>query len=221
MLYEFINSNRDELIRRCRDNLVKRDNASEMRATLDNGVPLFLQQLSDILRTETKTTLRRVAGGGVDAGATVVGSAARRNGEEMLRAGYSIDQAVHSYGDVCQAITQMVIEKNAEISADEFRTLNRCLDDAIADAVKPYGDAPQSELNDRAVIVDASLDHFVKQQWRLLKTVIQAYAAIRAGTIGPNGATGNLLLRSLEEMRVLAERASPAIRQTSAKTTLS
>jgi len=221
MLYEFINSNRDELIRRCRDNLVKRDNASEMRTTLDNGVPLFLRQLSDILRAETKTTLRRVAGGGANAGATVVGSAARRNGEEMLRAGYSVDQVVHSYGDVCQTITQMVIEMNLEISSDEFRTLNRCLDDAIADAVKPYGGAPQSEPNDRAVIVDASLDHFVKQQWPLLETVIQAYAAIRTGNIGPNGATGTLLLHSLEEMRVLAERASPAIRQTSAKTTLS
>lgn len=221
MLYEFLNSNRDELIRRCHANLVKRDHASEMRAPLDNGVPLFLRQLSDILLAETKTTQRRVAGGAADAGATAVGSAARQNGAEMLRAGYSVEQVVHSYGDVCQTITEMVIERNSELSSDEFRTLNRCLDDAIADAVKAYGDAPQSELNDRAVIVDASLDHFVKQQWRLLETVIQAYAAIRTGTIGPNGATGNLLHHSLEEMRVLAERALPAIRQASAKTTLS
>lgn len=220
MLYEFLNSNRDELIRRCRDKVAKRDNAPEIRATLENGVPLFLRQLSAILFTETKTTDRPVAGEAPNVGATVVGGAAKLNGAEMLRAGYSVDQVVHGYGDVCQSITEMAIEQNVGISADEFRTLNRCLDDAIADAVTAYGSVHQGEVNDQAEILHDSLDLFMKEQWRLLETAIQSYAAIKTGNIGMNGATGTLLIHSLEELRALAERSVPAIRLASAKTTL-
>lgn len=221
MLYEFLNSNHDELIRRCRDKVAKRVNVPEMRTTLENGVPLFLGQLSDILFTETGTTHRPVAGEGADAGASVVGGAARLNGAEMLRAGYSVDQVVHGYGDVCQSITEMAIEQDMGISADEFRTLNRCLDDAIADAVTAYGRAHKSKLDEQAVVLHDSLDQFMKDQWRLLETAIQACAAIKTGNIGMNGATGTLLIHSLEGLRVLAVRAVPAIRLASAKTTLS
>lgn len=220
MLYEFLNSNRDELIKRCRGKAVKRGHAPEISEKLENGVPLFLQQLSDVLCAETMTTARAVAGDGAAAGPTVVGGAARLNGAEMLRAGYSVDQVVHGYGDVCQSITEMAIEQNQDISTDEFRTLNRCLDDAIADAVTSYGSAHQSELNAQAEILHDSLDQFTKEQWRLLETAIQSFVAIKTGNIGMNGATGTLLIHSLEELRVLAERAVPAIRLASAKTTL-
>jgi hypothetical protein len=221
MLYEFLNSNRDELIRRCRDKVAKRVNAPGMQETLENGVPLFLRQLSDILFAETMTTARPVAGAGSEQDSSDVGGAARLNGAEMLRAGYSVDQVVHGYGDVCQSITEMAIERKKGISADEFHTLNRCLDDAIADAVKAYGSAHQSELNERAEVLHDSLDQFMKGQWQLLDTAIQSYAAIKTGNLGMNGATGALLIHSLEEMRALAERAVPAIRLASAKTTLS
>ena len=222
MLYEFLNSNRDELIKRCRDKVVHRVNAPEIRATLESGVPLFLQQLSDVLYAETMTTKRAAAGhDGALKEPTSIGRAASLNGADMMRAGYSIDQVVHGYGDVCQSITEMAIEQNVGISADEFRTLNRCLDDAIADAVTAYGSAHQSELNDQAEILHDSLDQFSKEQWRLLETAIQSFAAIKTGNIGVNGATGTLLIHSLEGLRALAERAVPAIRLASAKTTLS
>jgi hypothetical protein len=221
MLYEFLKSNRDELIQRCRDKVAKRGNTPEIRATLENGVPIFLRQLAEILSAETGTKHRPVAGEGLDAGAMVVGGAARLNGADMLHAGYSVDQVVHGYGDVCQSITEMAIEQKVEIATDEFRTLNRCLDDAIADAVMAFGSAHQNKINEQAEVLHDSLDLFVKEQWRLLETAIQAYNAIKTGNIGLNGATGALLIHSLEELRALAERAVPAIRLASAKTTLS
>ncbi len=220
MLYEFLNSNRDELIKRCRDKVAKRGNTPEVQATLENGVPLFLQQLSEILSAETRTTERAVAGDGAAPGPTIIGRAASLNGAEMLHAGYSVDQVVHGYGDVCQSITEMAIEQHVGISADEFHTLNRCLDDAIADAVTAYGGARQRELSEQAEILHDNLDQFTKEQWRLLDTAIQSYAAIKTGNIGMNGATGTLLIHSLEELRALVERSVPAIRLASAKTTL-
>ncbi len=45
---------------------------------------------------------------------------------------------VRDYGDVCQVITELAIEQEANISGDEFRTLNLCLDDVIANAATEY-----------------------------------------------------------------------------------
>ena len=47
-------------------------------------------------------------------------------------------QVVHDYGGVCQAVTELADEMHAPITADEFRIFNRCLDDAIAEAVTEY-----------------------------------------------------------------------------------
>ena len=45
---------------------------------------------------------------------------------------------MHDYGDVCQAITELAVELNAPIGTDDFRVLNKCLDEAIASAVTQY-----------------------------------------------------------------------------------
>jgi hypothetical protein len=55
-----------------------------------------------------------------------------------LLQGFTVGQVVHGYGDVCQAVTDLAVEMGAPISTDDFRTLNRCLDDAIAGAVTEY-----------------------------------------------------------------------------------
>ena len=61
------------------------------------------------------------------------------HGRDLLRQGFTVSQVVHDYGDVCQSITDLAMEMNAPISTDDFRTLNRCLDDAIAGAVTEFG----------------------------------------------------------------------------------
>jgi hypothetical protein len=54
---------------------------------------------------------------------------------DRLRLEFTVDQLVHDYGDVCQAITELVGDLNTPISTDDCRTLNKCLDYAIARAV--------------------------------------------------------------------------------------
>lgn len=56
----------------------------------------------------------------------------------MSRTGFTIAQVVHDYGDLCQTITELALEQNAPISTQGFKTLNKCLDDAIASAVTEY-----------------------------------------------------------------------------------
>lgn len=220
MLYEFLTSNRGELIARCREKVAARFQPTELPAAIDHGVPLFLQQLADILHVEQLTPERSEAGTEAAPSRTPIGRAAALHGADLLRRGFTVDQVVHAYGDVCQSITDMAVEQKKAFSSDEFRTLNRCLDDAIADAVTSYGSARQIGLNQQAELLHESLNSFSDQQRQLISTAIQAYNAIKTGNIGLTGATGALLIHALESLQALAERTVPEIRLSSALTTL-
>ena len=223
MLHEFLNTNRQELIKRCRDKTADRFEPSQTPAAIDHGVPLFLQQLGSILRLE-QTTDKRVEADQKSAENLAeraeIGRAAALHGTELLRLGFSVDQVVHGYGDVCQAVTGLAVEQNAPISTDEFRTLNRCLDNAIADAVTAFGSGNEVSINAQAETLSERLNAFAAEQRRLVEIAIHSYSAIKTGNIGLTGATGALLIHTLEELRSLAERILPEIRVATATTPL-
>ena len=129
-LHEFITSNRAELITRTRAKVVQRPWPSVSPGELENGIPLFLTQLAETLRLENTAA---------PYSATAIGTSATQHGGDLLAMGFSVSQVVHDYGDVCQAITELSVEREATISSEEFHTLNRCLDTAIAEAVTEYG----------------------------------------------------------------------------------
>jgi hypothetical protein len=211
MLHEFLIANRNELIKRCREKVVERFDSAMIPAGLDNGVPLFLQQLVDTLRSEQLTLKRNVADPAPTPSATEIGRTATAHGAEMLRMGFTVDQVVREYGDVCQSVTDMAVEEGTPISADEFRTLNRCLDDAIADAVTSFALTRQVAINDRAQDLRTRLDAFAAECMRLVDVANHAYSAIKTGKVGVFGATGSLLVHTLTELRYLAVRELPEI----------
>ena len=141
MLHEFLTANRAELIRRCKSKVSKRDSPPVTIPELEHGVPLFLEQLVCALRCEEETLgLDRDRAFGPSSKTPAAVESSRTSavhGKELLVRGYSVDQVVHGYGDV-QAITELAQEKNAPVTV-EFRTLNRLLDNAIADSVASYG----------------------------------------------------------------------------------
>jgi len=210
MLHEFLTSNRTKLITRCRNKVAKRFASSETPAPLDHGVPLFLQQLVETLRLEETPPSPTVAPESTPS-STEIGRVAGLHGAELLRLGYSVDQVVHDYGDVCQAVTELAGEQDIPIAAVEFRILNRCLDNAIADAVTSFGHARQVLINDQAVTLEHRLGIFSDEQKRLVDIAIHSYSAIKTGTVGVTGATGTLLIHALEELRSLTDRTLPEI----------
>ena len=135
------------------------------------------------------------------------------HGAELLRLGYSIDQVVHDYGDVCQSVTELAGEHDERISTGEFRTLNRCLDNAIADAVTSFGRARQVLLDDQAETLEQRLHYFALDHRRLVDIALQSYAVIKSGQVGATGSTGTLLFHTLEELRSLTDRTLPEIRR--------
>lgn len=122
-------------------------------------------------------------------------------------------EVVHGYGDVCQVITELAIETNAAVTVREFRTFNRLLDNAIADAVSSYvrhRGASASDQGDHDL--HQQLGSLAEEQRKLLDTALAALDAVRFGNVGLMGATGLLLEDSLKKLRVLVDRSLPEVR---------
>jgi signal transduction histidine kinase len=196
MLHEFLTEQRTEIITRCRAKVAGRRSPRQTEAEHDRGVPLFLDQLVDTLRLELLSSPE-------------IGRSATLHGNELLRRGFSVDQVVHDYGDVCQAVTELAVEMNAPITNDEFRTLNRCLDDAIADAVTEYGRQHNKFVADDHTERLGMLSHELRN---LINSASLAFEALASGSVGINGSTGAVLGRSLSGLRVLVDRSLTEVR---------
>src|SRR6202049_4413516 len=208
MLHEFLTTNRTELIERCRVKVSKRS-ASQAIEAQQYGIPRFLDQLIETLHAEPARS-RKISGapdGSDTAALSEMGVSAARHGRELSRQGYTVEQVVRDYGDLCQAITDAAFEGGARIEVDEFRTLNRCLDNAIAESVTEW--AYQNNLSNAGKLIrtsNAGLDHFTYELRKLIHTATLAVVAIKAGKVGIAGATGAVLDRSLIELNRLVDR---------------
>ena len=139
MLHEFLTTNRIALIERCRVKVSKRS-ASQAIEAQQYGIARFLDQLIETLHAQPARS-RKISGapdGGDKAALSEMGVSAARHGRELSRQGYTVEQVVRDYGDLCQAITDAAFQCGARIEVDEFRTLNRCLDNAIAESVTEW-----------------------------------------------------------------------------------
>ena len=209
MLLELLTSNRTELLKRCRQKVALRFAPEAVPTVVEHGIPLFVDQLARILGKEQLTSARPVATADP---CSDIGKSAAIHGVELLRLGFSVDQVVHHYGDVCQGVTELAIEQHASISADQFRTLNRCLDEAIADAVAAFGHDREAAFMDQARLLHQEVGFFADRQRHLVALAIDTFAAIKTGRIGVAGATGTALLELLHELRDGIDCALPELR---------
>jgi len=220
MMHSFLQNNRDELIARCKDKVAQRPRRAATALQLANGVPLFLDQLTRTLRAEETDQSEesiRISGpsGGDSLVLSEIGASASAHGSELMKLGFSIDQVVHDYGDLCQAITDLAFERDAPFSIDEFRTLNRCLDNAIADAVTEF-----SRQSDKANATRHRRDAkektgaLVHELRNALSTAMLAFAALERGGMPLGGATGAVLKRGLASLNALIHGAMRDVQMT-------
>jgi signal transduction histidine kinase len=219
MLHEFLDANRTELIERCRMKVSRRPAPRPTPGEMDHGIPLFLGQLIETLRLEQDAgaweTFRPGGMPGLvprDVRSEIALTAAK-HGHSLLQRGYTVNQVVFGYGDLCQAITELAIEKRAPVTADEFQGLNRCLDNAIADAVTEFArrrDLMISERDDRAT--SERLGFLAHELRNFLNTAMLSFAAIKSGSVALDGATSGVLDRSFIGLRDLIDRALSDVR---------
>jgi len=130
-----------------------------------------------------------------------MGVTATAHGKDLLTLGYSVDQVVHDYGDLCQAITDLAFERDAPFAIKAFRTLNRCLDNAIADAVAEFSFQRESNLARQQDAEENRRAGFLAHELRnSLQTATSSLRALELSGMPATGATGAILKRSLAAM---------------------
>ena len=200
MLHDFVVAHRQEIILRCRTKVRMRSVPPPTPAELEYGVPRFLDQLVDAL-------------GAAPPSSQGMSRSAARHGHDLLLQGFTVSQVVHDYGDVCQSITELALETGASISVEDFRTLNRCLDDAIASAVTEYG--RESSESSREVFEKREEERFgflAHEIRNLVNTASLAFDVLKSGNVGVTGSTGLVLKRSLSGLRDLVDRSVAEVR---------
>jgi signal transduction histidine kinase len=202
MLHEFVAEHREEIIARCRAKVAARAVPPPTQAEIDHGVPLFLNQLVEALRPGHVSNPE-------------IGDTAGLHGHDLLLQGFSMSQVVYDYGNVCQSITDLALELGAPISVDDFRTLNKCLDDAIASAVSEYGRRQeQSTFDDQTARGSERLGFLAHELRNLVNTAVLAFEVVKTGNVGVTGSTGVVLHRSLMGLRDLVDRSLAEVRLT-------
>jgi hypothetical protein len=220
MLHEFLTANRDELIARCRAKVAHRAPPGVPKKELAHGVPVFLEQLTKTLRmeqTSDPTSSRKVSGpsGGGKPALSEISESAALHGKELLQHGFTVEEVVHDYGDLCQSITDLAFERSALVEIDEFRTLNRCLDNAIANAVTEFGYQHNFVVTGlQADALNERLGFFAHELRNLLCTATLALSVIKEGNVGLSGATGGVLDRALVGLANLIDRSLAEVRMT-------
>ena len=185
MLHKFITTNRTAIIARCEEKSHARLVAARSNVKIDNAAPLFLDQL--VIELRRRGPSRDLA----------ITQSALQHGHDLLTKGFTVSQVVHEYGDICQAVTELAMEKNARIDTNDFRLLNRCLDDAIAGAVTEYGQSRDDTINREADDEDQRLVALATKLQTAIQMANMARDVVKTGSVGISGSTSSLLDMSL------------------------
>ena len=196
MLGDFIKKNRTEIIERARARVALRSAPTPTDAELNEGLPLFLDQLIDVLRVNND-------------GEEGITKAATKHGADLSRTGFTIAQVVHDYGDLCQTITALAVEQDDPIPTEEFKTLNRCLDDAIAGAVTEFSRLRETSRDQAETERLGFLAHELRNK---INSAMLAYGILKEGQVGLGGSTGAVLDRSLRGLQDLITRSLTEVR---------
>jgi signal transduction histidine kinase len=183
MLHEFLKANRNEILGLCAEKSKKLAGIRADSERLKEGLPLFYEQLVKVLEEKLGNFSR-----------DDMLSAAASHGSEFLKLGYSLSHVVHSYGSMCQSITELATRKNANISPDEFNILNGCLDIAIASAVSEFQFRSNVANEEREIKHLGFLAHELRVGGSTAAVLESNLARMR-----------NLIDRSLSEVRMRAD----------------
>jgi signal transduction histidine kinase len=200
MLSDFLAVHREELLERARLRVAARNAPLVTELELTFGLPVFFDQLRDALR-------RAAANESIDH--TDLARTASHHGHDLFHQGLTVAQVVHDYGDLCQVIALLAMELNIPIAADEFRTLDLCLDDAIAGAVTEFSRQRERAINGLGTERLGFLAHELRNQ---LNNALLSFASIKSGMVAPGGSTGALHDRSLLGMQRLIDRSLADVR---------
>jgi signal transduction histidine kinase len=226
-LVEFLKANEKEILASIEETSSALAGARPAKEPPKRGLPVFFKQLIHVLehapaepvqRDVDKDGMVRAANASDEPAIAVaagrpydveVAKSAGAYGKELQLLGYTLSHVVHAYGAICQSITQVAIAKNAAISNEEFRELNRCLDTAIAGAVTVFHAERAEGHEKRETEHLGSLAHELRNGLAIVSTALRV---IKNGSVGFGGSTGQVLDRALKRIQELIDRSLAEVR---------
>jgi len=189
---------------------VSADSESKPTSTLlDQGLPIFYNELIGVLERTANAVESINDSKEFHIKNRIKKGDAAEHGKESLRLGYSISQVVHSYGAICQSITEFVESKSFNMMPREFHDLNYSLDCAIAEAVTEFENEQTKNLDKSEVERLGFLMHEMRNS---LLAVSIGFNMINSGRVGNKGATSKVMNMSLERMKKLMSGVEKEIR---------
>jgi hypothetical protein len=176
-LHELIHLYRDEIIRRCEITSTPQETGNWM----NQGVAPFLDQLMVELQDGPSRT-------------EAINEVVMPGGDELISQMSTVSEITQPFRGVGRSVVDLALELDAPISVDDFEILDRCVDAAIAHAVTQHV-SRQKIASDTAV----------NKLQDLTDTAISAFGVLQTGAVGVMGKTGTLVIRSLMDIRTLAE----------------
>ena len=196
VLHEFLASHRLAILELARAKVAARSIPRATEEEIESGIPLFVAQLIEIMLATPGASGK-------------MQSTASMHGASLMRRGFTVAQVVNDYGSVCQAVTELADEMKAPITAEEFKTFNLCLDEAIAGAVTEFARVRDESIADAGRLHLGELAHELRNA---LGAAIVSYETLRTGTVGLQGSTGAVLGRSLRRLSSLIDRSLTEVR---------
>lgn len=210
MLHTLLTSHRASLLEQCVIlSGIQSKHTPEQVVSLAQ-ISIFLDQLIVTLQSEDHAYMGPDTGEALNETPSIetqMFDSAKKHGGDLQTLGFTIEEVVRNYGGLCQAITTLATDRDEHIEASEFRTMNRCLDDGIAQAVTSF-----RRLDSCKLAVDAKakmkahdhvyLDRFAAMTYHI-ESAIMAVTAIRTGKVGMEGATAGVLDRNLKGLQTL------------------
>ncbi len=198
MLYQFLEENRSEIIALAEEKVSNLAGSLPSSTVLQRGLPIFYEHLIEYLKSaKSGFTIENIVQG------------AASHGKELMRLNYTLSHVVHTYGAMCQAVTEHAQRRKKSILTDEFNDLNMCLDIAISAAVSEFQFRSVKAIEEKEV---QHLGFLVHELRNALSSATVAHEMIKQGIVGTSGSTSRVLGENLVRMRNLIDRSLSEVR---------
>jgi hypothetical protein len=142
---------------------------------------------------------------------------ARDVGRERERGGFPLASLVYAYSALSVAVGEVGAAQGLSFGADEYGVFNQTIDRHVADAVDGFA---QEERTKFVREHDERLAFVAHELRNALSSASTAFTLMSQGSVGINGATGDILRRSHRRMERLIEQVLVSARAGAAKIAL-
>jgi signal transduction histidine kinase len=187
-LHEFMSENREELHAMC----VRKTRALSPERSVAELHDDFGLIIDEIVRA-----LQRAAGLPVSSPLPGDSEVARRHGGERQQAGFSLAKISLDIGAISDSVGELGAARGLSFAASEYQVFNQCIDTAIASALEQFWSQSQEQREHDVTERVGFLAHELRNA---LSSARLALDVLKAGEVGVNSRTGDVLDRSLRRM---------------------